>query len=164
MSREPATAWAPAGPYLGPYASLVVDLPAVQARWALELSHAIAAALSEQDELVLTVGRAQLHLIGPVRPAGRPTPTGPLVTVPGCFLRRWVRVPVEVELSAWSTRRSELLLRCARGSGQPRWYFAAAAAALRILEAEIRAWAGSAPECPPELRSVQLDQEHGSDR
>lgn len=127
-----------------PYASRVVDLPASRAVRALELGFTLAADVSGAAGWVLDAGSARLHLdrrLGKASPCNK---MGPLLVLGGRLVRWWVQIPIEVELSTWSGHRSELAVRSSRWPTQPRWYFPAAAAALRTLGVEITAWAHAA--------------------
>lgn len=123
----------------------------------------------------LLVGAAPRCIPGPLwglgNPSGPLSPyayrvldlpgVAPLVILPGWLVRRWVRIPIEVELSTWSGERSELALRSSCWPTQPRWYFPAAAGALRTLAAEITAWAWAAGRCvfPPDVPRARPDEE-----
>lgn len=125
---------------VNPYVSRVFELSPSSAVWALRLRYAMAKGVSPDERWVLDAGPAWLHLDRLVEPTVPVTMGVPLLILEGCFVRRWVRVPVEVELSAWSGHQTEVAVRSWQWPNQRGWYFPAAAAALRTLRAEIIAW------------------------
>jgi hypothetical protein len=125
---------------LSPYTSLVLDLSPSCAVWALRLRYTLAIDASHNERWVTDVGPARLHLDRLIEPAARLNGAWPLLILEGCLVRRWGAIPVVVELSPWSGRQSELAVRSWRWPNQPRWYFPATVAALRILRSEIIAW------------------------
>lgn len=129
---------------LNPYASRVLDLSPPCAVSALRLRHTLANEVSHDPRWVVDAGPARLHLDRLSEPAARLKGAGPLLILQGRLVRRWSGIPVEVELSPWSGRQSELAVRSWRWPNQPRWYFPAAVAALRTLQAEVIAWSSSA--------------------
>ena len=128
---------------LNPYASRVLDLSPSSAVWALRLRYTLANQVSH-DRWVVDAGPARLHLDRLIEPAARLEGAGPLLILQGRLVRRWSGISVEVELSPWSGRQSELAVRSWRWPNQPRWYFPAAVAALRILHSEVITWSSSA--------------------
>jgi hypothetical protein len=128
---------------LNPYASRILDLPPSRAVWALRLRYTLANEVSHDDRWVVDAGPARFHLARLIEPAGRFKGAGPLLILEGHLVRRWSGIPVEVELSPWSGRRSELAVRSWRWPDHPRWYFPAAVAALRTLQSEVIAWSSS---------------------
>jgi hypothetical protein len=157
VNRRSATDWwEPNEP--SPYAFRVVDLPAAKAGGALEWGYVVGTAVSGTggSRWLVDAGPAHLHVDRLVRPVVVPLGTGPLLILRGWFVRRWVRLPTDVELSSWSAHRSELAVRTRRSPLRYGWYFPAAAEALRSLSREITAWAGaigdsasSIPRSPP---------------
>ena len=138
-----------------------MDLPAATATGALELGYAVGKAVSGTGRWLVDAGPADLHVDRLILPAVVPPGTGPLLILRGWFVRRWVRLPIEVELSGWSAHRSELAVRTRRSPLRHAWYFPAAAEALRSLGREITAWAGaiddftcSIPRSPPRRQDV----------
>lgn len=150
MNTRSATDWlGPAEP--SPYAFRVVDLPAATATRALEWGYALGQAVSGTGRWLVKAGPAQLHVDRLIRPAAGPPGTGLLLILRGWFVRRWVRIPIEVELSDWSAHRSELAVRTMRSPLRHRWYFPAAAEALQSLGREIIAWAGATYDSTPSI-------------
>jgi hypothetical protein len=122
---------------LNPYASCVFDLSPSRAVWALRLGYAIASEVSQDGRWVVDAGPARLALERLIEPGHPVRGAGRLLILRGHLVRRWVRIPVEVELSAWSGLRSELAVRSWRCPDRSRWYFPAVVGALRTLRGEI---------------------------
>lgn len=129
---------------LSPYASRVLDLSPSPAVWALRLRYTLANEVSHGHRWVVDAGPARLQLDRLIEPAARLNGAGPLLILEGRLVRRWGGIPVEVELSPWSARQSELALRSWRWPNHPRWYLPAAVAALRTLHSEVIAWSSTA--------------------
>lgn len=161
MNRRSAMdSWDPTEP--SPFAFRVVDLPAATATRALEWGYAVGTAVSGTGLWLVDAGPAQLEVDRLIRPAVVPPGTGPLLILRGWFVRRWVRLPIDVELSGWSAHRSEVAVCTMRSPRRHGWYFPAAADALRALGREITAWAAAAsdstssiPRSPPRREGGQ---------
>jgi hypothetical protein len=148
-----------------PYASRVFDLPASTAVWALTLGYAIAKDVSGDARWVVDAGRARLDLKRLIHTAAPLNRMGPLLRLEGRLVRRWVQIPVEVELSAWSGHQCEVAVRSSQWPTCPRWYFPAALAALGTLRAKITAWASAAGHLHDPRRSpMRRDEESGRGR
>lgn len=160
-SRSATNWWDPSEP--SPYVFRVVDLPAATAIWALEWGYAAGTAVSGTGRWLVDVGPVQLHVDGLIRPAVAPPGTGPLLILRGWFLRRWVRIPIEVELLSWSAHRSELAVRPLRSPLRYGWYFPAAARALRFLGREIAAWASAASGSTSSIPRAHPHRQGGHD-
>lgn len=127
-----------------PYAFRVVDVPPGRAAWALEWGYAVGTQASGTDRWLVNAGEAQLHVDRLIRPAVVSPATEPLLILQGRFVRRWMPIPIEVELSRWSAHRSQLAVRTVQAPLRHGWYFRAAAASLRSLAGETTAWAAAA--------------------
>lgn len=122
----------------------VVDLSAARAAEALELWAAMALDVSGSGRWVVPAGPGELHLSRLVRPAAPAPGSGRRLKVEGRLVRRWVRIPADVEVWEWCCHRGQLALCSPPALSRPRWYLPAATAALRVLHDEVIAWAGAA--------------------
>lgn len=118
----------------------VVDLSTGKTAQALELWSTMALDVSGPDRWVLPAGPGELHLSRLLRPSASPTSGGPLLRVEGRMVRRWVRIPADVEVWVWCCHRGQLALSSPPAPSRPRWYLPAA---LRVLHDEVNAWAGA---------------------